>query len=166
MLPFHIFVSHTISKEPTTEISTGSTGMEASKTAWTLRIEAHQVPLPVGNSYFKNIKFSEVIKSILVEVDEPSCRSSSLVEWHKTPLSQPDLDGFEIKRISPPPSSVRVHIVPDWATERYLIPKELYPLLAIPPSTSHPAESTRPAVLLALWRYINVPITMALVTFS
>lgn len=100
-----------------------------------------------------------MIKSILVEVGEPS-QNSCLIEWQKTPLSKSDLDGFEIKKVSPPPSDVRVYIVPDWATERYLIPKELYQILSISASTAHPAESTRPAVLLALWRYINVSMMM------
>lgn len=120
---------------------------------WTFRIEGYIV----DSTTFKIIqpqpaRFSSFFKSIVIEIhrsqsDPSAFPDDSIVEWQKTQLGR-ECDGFEVKRLGDQDVTLKIHFKPDYMVDKFKLAPELGHLLRI-------KCETRPAILLALWKYVS-----------
>ncbi|CCM01680.1 uncharacterized protein FIBRA_03744 [Fibroporia radiculosa] len=157
-----IFLSHTVSGQAWqqdgagTGAADGDSGKANPETgegipAWTFRVEGRLIEPPNQRSRDRtpSRKLSSLIKSIVVDLDRDTTLypEGNIVEWIRGP-SQPQLDGFTVRRRGDTLTKIRVVIHLEQQPERYKVQPELGNILGL-------QEETRTGVVQALWNYIK-----------
>ncbi|KZT05056.1 SWI/SNF complex 60 kDa subunit [Laetiporus sulphureus 93-53] len=161
-----IFLSHTVSGQTWQQGAdglgaVGATEGEAGKVnpetgegipAFSFRIEGRLLELP--NQRAKDRppprKFSTLIKQMVVELErDPALYpEGNIVEWLRGP-SQPQLDGFTVRRKGDTPVKIRVIIHLEQQPEQFKVHPELGSFLGL-------REESRVGVVQALWNYVKM----------
>lgn len=130
------------------------TAVSQTQSCWILRIEGKidQSGLNPSNSN-KMKKFSNYLKSLIVEFEGESNGSVTVVEWNKYNEKCLNSDGFEIKRPirneEKEEIPCKIHLQFDFTPEKYRLSPDLSNLLNL-------KLATRPTIVVALWQYIKL----------
>ncbi|KAJ7585081.1 SWI/SNF complex 60 kDa subunit [Mycena floridula] len=152
-----IFLSHTVSGQPWqvgvegAEMASIETGENAP--AWVFKIEGRLLETPSQRAREKGTqrKFSTFVKRMVVELnrDPALYQEGNIVEWPRTGVPNPALDGFSLRRAGDAPTKIRVVLYLEHFPEQYKIHPDLGDILGV-------KEDSRLGVIQTLWNYIKI----------
>ena len=150
-----LFISNTASDQPwQNSIQDPSNDSDVLPPNWTLRIEGRLVDPFVKNTSKQPPlkKMTHFIRSAVVELKrDPELygQEKNVVEWHKQQQpQQPEIDGFEIKRLGDESVPCRIMLKLDYFPDKFRLSPALSKLLQM-------QFETRQTVIMALWQYIK-----------
>ncbi|GJJ09820.1 hypothetical protein Clacol_004044 [Clathrus columnatus] len=155
-----VFLSHMVEKQPwqtggTLNMDPSSVDFTSGQNipSWTLKVEGRILDHVSPEYQALKIpprKFTSFLRGLVIELDRDQSMypDSNIVEW-RNPGTQPEQDGFELKRRGDVAVKARIILHLKRTPERYKLSEQLAEILDI-------KEDTRTGVCTALWHYIKV----------
>ncbi|KAJ3302674.1 SWI SNF, matrix associated, actin dependent regulator of chromatin, sub d, member 3 [Kappamyces sp. JEL0829] len=143
-----LFLSNTAANQSVPGTDDPSSLLVDRSPSWTFKIEGRLLDIPNVRKQPENApKFSALFKKVVIEIERDAKYPGNIVEWNKSP-SQPEMDGFELKRRGDAEVDLKILLYLDSSPEKHKLAPALANLLDLHTDTVQ-------GVILAIWQYVK-----------